>query len=73
MKLSNSALISILGIVALTYLGHRGAEVGTYVTSIVSAYILGRAGLKGSYIYSASKDVSCDTQLAIKTVERIDK
>lgn len=70
MKITNSALISILGIVALIYLGHRGAEVGTYIVGIVSSYIIGRAGLKGSYIYSASKDPVCDTQKAIETVEK---
>lgn len=69
MRITNSALISILGIVALTYLGHRGAEVGTYIVGIVSSYILGRAGLKASYVYSASKDVAADTQKAIETVE----
>jgi hypothetical protein len=69
MKLTNSALISILGLISLTFLGYRGVDVATSIAGIVSAYVLGRAGLKGSNVWAASKDVDADTITAIKEQE----
>lgn len=66
MKLTNSLLISLLGLASLTCISLvRGLDVSMAVASIVLAYTGSRAGLKGTGMLAASRDSAANTLEAI--------
>jgi len=68
-KPRNSFLIALLGLAILCYFGYNGTNVASEVVELCAIYILGRAGLKGVGIFSASKDPDCDTMKAIEVLK----
>jgi hypothetical protein len=69
MKFTNSLIVTLAGLLSLTYLGYRGIDTSSSIAGLVSAYVLGRVGLKGTGMMAASRDSTCDTQKAIETLK----
>jgi sugar/nucleoside kinase (ribokinase family) len=69
MKLSNTAAISILGLIILAVLGWRGADVSGSVVGIVLAYAGARSGQKVGLGWAVSKDANSSTENVIEKLK----
>jgi len=60
-------LISTIGLLALAWF--KQVDISYMLPTIVVGYVVGRAGLKASHAWSASKDPQADTQKVIEKLE----
>ena len=71
MKLSNSFIISLSGIIALLTLGlAKGVDVSMALSGVVLSYVGSRAGQKGAMVFASSRDEKSNTDEIIKEIEK---
>jgi len=68
MKLTNSAMVTVLSLAALTYLGHRGMDVTMAISGVCLSYVGARAGQKGAMVFASSRDEKSDTDEIIRSI-----
>jgi hypothetical protein len=70
-KFTNSYILCLLGLLLAAGLSFLGKQVPEAIYLIISAYVLGRAGQKASYVMSAAKDAQANTHNIIKDIEGV--
>lgn len=66
-----SFILSALAIVVLGVLGYfKAMEVTTAISTVVSVYIMGKAGQKAAQTYFAAQDPNVNTSEAIKSINQ---
>lgn len=71
MKLSNSFIISLSGIIALLTLGLiKGIDTSMALSGVVLSYVGSRAGQKGAMVFASSRDANSNTDQVIKEIEK---
>ncbi len=61
------SLIATVGLLALAWF--KGTDISIMLPTIVTGYVIGRAGLKASHAWSASRDPAADTKAVIEKLE----
>ena len=70
MKLSNSFVISLLGVASLTAIALlKGLDVSIGIVGIIGSYVASRSAEKAAMVHSASKDPSCSTSDIVDKVK----
>lgn len=66
-----SFILSVLAIIVLGVLGYSKAmEVTTAISTVVSVYVMGKAGQKAAQTYFAAQDPKVDTNEAIRAINQ---
>jgi hypothetical protein len=69
-KLTNSLIITLIGLVCLTALGLRNdMDVSMAISGVVLSYVGSRGALKGTGMIAASRDPEVDTLKAIEKLK----
>jgi hypothetical protein len=69
MRMTNSAVITSLGLAILSVMGWRGTDISGSVVALCTAYVASRAGLKGTGMIAASRDPTADTNESIRILK----
>jgi len=69
MRLSNSFILSLSGIIALLTLGlAKGIDVSMSLSGVVLSYVGSRAGQKGAMVFASSRDANSNTDEIIRSI-----